>query len=113
MLKPYSFPVKKEAWRLLSGKEICNIYSNDGYYFVCPYTGQKITLVIKLEYQASITPTTPENWGTTIAYTTKNGVNISVTPTVSTSGGTKTITLDCKVDTAVANVSDNLAVKLL
>ena len=25
MLKPYSFPVKKGAWRLISGKEICNI----------------------------------------------------------------------------------------
>ena len=69
MLKPYAFPVKRSAWRLLSdrrkGYESANVYSKDGYYFACSYINKGLILNIKMLYDSTLSDqstTSSETW---------------------------------------------------
>lgn len=48
MLKPYSYPVKRGAWRLITNKVGSNSYKEDGYSFSSTWTENNHSLLINI-----------------------------------------------------------------
>lgn len=93
MLKPYSFPVKRGAWRLLVGKEACNKYSDDdGFSFTCPvFDGCSITFMYTPQSGSIVYN---ENWDTDIYYIDNNGVpKLQFKPEITIAPGVTTINI--------------------
>lgn len=65
MLKPYPYPAKKEAWKLINSNRECRIYDKNGYYFFTySFTeNTPLTLTIKTSNSATLLNPNNSDWG--------------------------------------------------
>lgn len=63
MLKPYSYPLKREAWRLINTTKEFSCYNNNGYYFLTSNNIEGLVLNIKATKSDSAINPDDSAWG--------------------------------------------------
>lgn len=111
MLKPYNFPVKRGAWRLLKGQEAYNEYNEEGYKFSCPVFNSKPTKLIIKAQQGSVS-STDNLRGNNIITSVGNGNRCNIAPDVVEGSAENTVDLQCTFIT-LRNLDDDTIIKMV
>lgn len=65
MLKPYAYPLKKEAWRIINTAKDSRVYDDRGYYFITTNNIEGLVLNIKAVKSSSAINPDNTTWGYT------------------------------------------------
>lgn len=104
MLKPYPYPAKKEAWKLINSTKEYNYYDKDDYYFLT--TRNLETLTIKASNSATLLNPNNSDWGYKTIYSIT--YEDSTHPLIALTNDYMVLSIKGKYVKITGNYSDNV-----